>query len=171
MKDPQHCPPDLLKETRQLPSSGELSQRTIMPSPKLAQGSTQCPMKLSVSKWNMVLIFGKQYFDWKTFRDFLVLFPSLYISKSLLMSLYFPVTWKRISKKGRSGLALQVNIVPLCCEVWGKWVESCRPDYGFLGSTTWLGLWLEQDTWPFWALTSNCEIEKSHTYPIKFCEN
>ena len=48
-----------------------------MPSPKLAQGSTQCPMKLSVSKWNMVLIFGKQYFDWKTFRDFLVLFSQL----------------------------------------------------------------------------------------------
>ena len=86
MKDPQHCPQDLLKETRPLPSSGELSQRTIMPSPKLAQCSTQCPMNLSISKWNMVLIFGKQYFDWKTFRDFLVLFPSLCISKSL----FFP---------------------------------------------------------------------------------
>lgn len=84
MKDPQHCPQDLLKETKQFPSSGELSQRTIMPSPKLAQGSTQCPMKLSVSKGNVVLIFGKQYFDWKTFRDFF---------GPLSITLYFQITF------------------------------------------------------------------------------
>lgn len=84
MKDPQHCPQDLLKETRPLPSSGELSQRTIMPSPKLAQCSTQCPMNLSISKWNMVLIFGKQYFDWKTFRDFF---------GPLSITLYFQITF------------------------------------------------------------------------------
>lgn len=46
VKDPQHCPEGLPKETSQIPSSGESAQRIVTPSPKLALRSTHCPMKL-----------------------------------------------------------------------------------------------------------------------------